>query len=258
MINHRSLREDQIQAATGPNAFLFRWRTTRTVRRSTGYAMKSMLRVATTFGNPATSLPRIRWTPPISILSPGLLEKPPGSSASLHRVCRVTPLTNTSIGHHCHLLLMTASMKSRLLTVIRSHRGSEVAALLMYAAFRWVESHGGSHIVAIDGVKYLDLYFKVGLADRLEKSVRPDWLITTCCMRPSLKAEPLSLPFRGTLARFAGQSELGIEFQLLQPRMFSRRRFFPGSARASIRWIGKRPVIQCDGAGMLGLHRSRS
>src|ERR1041385_1590092 len=32
----------------------------------------------------------------------------------------------------------------RLLTVERSRRGQELAALLMYAAFRWVESHGGT------------------------------------------------------------------------------------------------------------------
>src|SRR6266550_913627 len=34
----------------------------------------------------------------------------------------------------------------RLLTVLKNYRGSDLATLLMYAAFRWVESHGGSHI----------------------------------------------------------------------------------------------------------------
>src|SRR6185503_8563342 len=30
----------------------------------------------------------------------------------------------------------------RLLTVVKPHRGRELATLLMYAAFRWVEAHG--------------------------------------------------------------------------------------------------------------------
>jgi hypothetical protein len=48
----------------------------------------------------------------------------------------------------------------RLLTVLRAHRGSELALLLMYAAFRWVESHGGRHLVAIGRREILDLYMK--------------------------------------------------------------------------------------------------
>src|ERR1051326_3447154 len=51
----------------------------------------------------------------------------------------------------------------RLLTVVRTHRGRELAVLLMYAAFRWVESHGGRQIVAIGRREILDLYLKVGL-----------------------------------------------------------------------------------------------
>jgi histidinol-phosphate/aromatic aminotransferase/cobyric acid decarboxylase-like protein/GNAT superfamily N-acetyltransferase len=51
----------------------------------------------------------------------------------------------------------------RLLTVRKPHRGRQVAVLLMYAAFRWVEAHGGMRIVAIGRRKILDLYLKVGL-----------------------------------------------------------------------------------------------
>ncbi|MDB6155925.1 MAG: aminotransferase [Chthoniobacteraceae bacterium] len=51
----------------------------------------------------------------------------------------------------------------RLLTVRKPWRGSEVATLLMYAAFRWVESHGGEHIVAIGRHELLDLYLRLGL-----------------------------------------------------------------------------------------------
>jgi histidinol-phosphate/aromatic aminotransferase/cobyric acid decarboxylase-like protein/N-acyl-L-homoserine lactone synthetase len=51
----------------------------------------------------------------------------------------------------------------RLLTVPRSHRGSETASLLMYAALRWVESHGGTRIVVIGRREVTGLYARVGL-----------------------------------------------------------------------------------------------
>lgn len=51
----------------------------------------------------------------------------------------------------------------RLLTVLKTHRGRELALLLMYAAFRWVEAHGGTRIVAIGRREVVDLYTRVGL-----------------------------------------------------------------------------------------------
>ncbi len=51
----------------------------------------------------------------------------------------------------------------RLLTVLKQYRYSIVAPLLMYAAFRWVESHGGQSVVAIGRRKILPLYLKSGL-----------------------------------------------------------------------------------------------
>lgn len=51
----------------------------------------------------------------------------------------------------------------RLLTVVRPNRGRQIAALLMYAAFRWVEAHGGTRIMAIGRQEILDLYLKAGL-----------------------------------------------------------------------------------------------
>lgn len=51
----------------------------------------------------------------------------------------------------------------RLLTVVKPHRGSEVAALLMYAALRWVEARGGTRIVGIGRREVMDLYVRSGL-----------------------------------------------------------------------------------------------
>ena len=58
----------------------------------------------------------------------------------------------------------------RLLTVVNRFRGREVAGLLMYAALRWVEAHGGDRIVAIGRREVLDLYLHVGL-ERLGRRV---------------------------------------------------------------------------------------
>jgi histidinol-phosphate/aromatic aminotransferase/cobyric acid decarboxylase-like protein/GNAT superfamily N-acetyltransferase len=52
----------------------------------------------------------------------------------------------------------------RALTVLRSSRGTSVAAALMYAAFRWVETRGGTRILAIGRREVLDMYLRVGLA----------------------------------------------------------------------------------------------
>lgn len=51
----------------------------------------------------------------------------------------------------------------RLLTVLRQHRGSQIGPALMYAAFRWVQSHGGTHVVALGRNEVLSLYLGVGM-----------------------------------------------------------------------------------------------
>lgn len=53
----------------------------------------------------------------------------------------------------------------RLLTVPQKHRGSRIAALLMHAAFRWIESRGGQAMVCIGRQEVLPLYLKTGLQD---------------------------------------------------------------------------------------------
>ena len=51
----------------------------------------------------------------------------------------------------------------RALTTKKSLRGSFVAASLMYAAFRWVEAHGGKRIVSIGRREVLSMYLQLGL-----------------------------------------------------------------------------------------------
>jgi histidinol-phosphate/aromatic aminotransferase/cobyric acid decarboxylase-like protein len=51
----------------------------------------------------------------------------------------------------------------RILTVAKEHRSSRLAAILMYAAFRWVEEREGKHIVALGRTDVLSIYLKHGL-----------------------------------------------------------------------------------------------
>ncbi|MFF3553959.1 aminotransferase class I/II-fold pyridoxal phosphate-dependent enzyme [Streptomyces tsukubensis] len=51
----------------------------------------------------------------------------------------------------------------RILTVEPSRRGTVAAALLMYAALRWVSSRGGRTVVAMGRTELLGLYLAVGL-----------------------------------------------------------------------------------------------
>ena len=51
----------------------------------------------------------------------------------------------------------------RLLTVTEAKRSSLLALVLMYAAFRWVQSHGGQYIIAIGRAAIMSMYQKAGL-----------------------------------------------------------------------------------------------
>ena len=51
----------------------------------------------------------------------------------------------------------------RVLTVAEPYRGTPAGALLMYAALRWIESHGGQRVVAIGRREILSVYRKAGL-----------------------------------------------------------------------------------------------
>jgi histidinol-phosphate/aromatic aminotransferase/cobyric acid decarboxylase-like protein len=53
----------------------------------------------------------------------------------------------------------------RILTIPETSRRRMLAVLLMYASFRWVESHGGTRIMAIGRHEVLSMYHRVGLQD---------------------------------------------------------------------------------------------
>ena len=51
----------------------------------------------------------------------------------------------------------------RLLTVLKEHRDSDLAATLMVAAFRWIEARGGSKVVAIGRDEVAGMYVRGGM-----------------------------------------------------------------------------------------------
>ncbi|HEX4342366.1 MAG TPA: aminotransferase class I/II-fold pyridoxal phosphate-dependent enzyme, partial [Verrucomicrobiae bacterium] len=104
----------------------------------------------------------------------------------------------------------------RLLTVLKTHRGSDVAALLMYAAFRWVESHGGTHIVAIGRREILDLYFKVGLK-AVGKSASCGLVTYDLLYATVAEIRDTIQPRRGTLARLQGKVRWNLNFSFYKP-----------------------------------------
>ncbi|MCX7015093.1 MAG: GNAT family N-acetyltransferase, partial [Candidatus Sumerlaeota bacterium] len=51
----------------------------------------------------------------------------------------------------------------RILTVAEPWRSREVGPLLMYAALRWVESHGGTRVMALGRREVFDMYLRAGM-----------------------------------------------------------------------------------------------
>jgi histidinol-phosphate/aromatic aminotransferase/cobyric acid decarboxylase-like protein/GNAT superfamily N-acetyltransferase len=104
----------------------------------------------------------------------------------------------------------------RLLTVLKPHRGREVASVLMYAAFRWIESHGGEHIVAIGRREVLDMYLKAGLKQAglsaRSGAVTYDLLYSSVTeVRQTLQS------FRGLLTRLESRTRWQLSFPFHKP-----------------------------------------
>jgi len=104
----------------------------------------------------------------------------------------------------------------RLLTVLKPHRGRELATLLMYAALRWVEAHGGERVVAIGRREVLDLYLKAGLEPAGQSAnagaVTYDLLhATTTALRERLRQ------FSGLLDRLEEKTDWQLSFPFRKP-----------------------------------------
>ncbi len=90
----------------------------------------------------------------------------------------------------------------RILTVDIAHRGSPVAGLLMYAALRWVEDHGGTRVVIIGRTEVADLYERVGM-HRLGRSVMSGAVTYELMTATVVELREQLASFAGILRRFA-------------------------------------------------------
>jgi histidinol-phosphate/aromatic aminotransferase/cobyric acid decarboxylase-like protein/GNAT superfamily N-acetyltransferase len=79
---------------------------------------------------------------------------PPGHRFSIEKYCARSELP---------FELDEGTYEVRVLTVARPYRGRPVAALLLYAALRWIEQRGGRRVAAIGRLEILDLYLRLGL-----------------------------------------------------------------------------------------------
>jgi len=59
----------------------------------------------------------------------------------------------------------------RILTVLKKHRGKPIALLLVWSAFRWIQSNGGTNIMAIGRTEVLNMYLKLGF-DAMNKTIK--------------------------------------------------------------------------------------
>lgn len=130
----------------------------------------------------------------------------------------------------------------RLLTVLRSHRGSELAMLLMYAAFRWVEAHGGRELVAIGRREILDLYLKAGL--------KPVGKFTRCgsvtydLLHSAVSDVRATLQqFSGLLARVEGKTDWQLNFAFHKPAVCFHGGFFFKAVGESFETLERKDTI---------------
>ncbi len=104
----------------------------------------------------------------------------------------------------------------RLLTVVKACRGRELAMLLMYAAFRWIESHGGTRVTAIGRREILDLYLKVGL-ESVGLSVQSGAVTYDVLQAPLCRLREQVERFGGLFARLEHQMEWRLDFPFHKP-----------------------------------------
>lgn len=104
----------------------------------------------------------------------------------------------------------------RLLTVLRPHRGREVATLLMYAAFRWVESHGGTRIVAIGRREVVEMYIRSGL-EPLGLSVKSGAVIYDLLQVSTVTLRERMKNFGGLLDRLENKTKWELNFPFRKP-----------------------------------------
>ena len=168
----------------------------------------------------------------------------------------------------------------RIMTVPQPSRRSLLATLLMYAAFRWIESHGGTRIVCIGRNEIYSIHLRVGLKNtglnvqagavsyRVLQATMADihqalYKVRELLWRAEAQVEwKLSFPFRTPAGCFHGGaffSAVGEEFDALERReqivnadvldaWFAPSPKVLASLEAHLPWLLRTsPPTQCEG-----------
>lgn len=106
--------------------------------------------------------------------------------------------------------------EARLLTVMPDFRGSEVAALLMYAAFRWVEARGGTRLMAIGRREVVDLYLRGGL-EPVGLAVQSGAVTYDVLQAPVAAVRERMREFGGLLDRLESRVDWQLNFPFRRP-----------------------------------------
>jgi histidinol-phosphate/aromatic aminotransferase/cobyric acid decarboxylase-like protein/GNAT superfamily N-acetyltransferase len=134
----------------------------------------------------------------------------------------------------------------RLLTVMKEHRGRELATLLMYAAFRWVESHGGDRIIAIGRREILELYLRVGLQPTGFATTSGEVAYDLLTARVDGVRKSL-IRFAGLMERVQQDTEWGLSFPFRKPApCFHGGAFFSAIGESFAHLERKASVINAD------------
>jgi histidinol-phosphate/aromatic aminotransferase/cobyric acid decarboxylase-like protein/GNAT superfamily N-acetyltransferase len=104
----------------------------------------------------------------------------------------------------------------RLLTVAERFRNTPVASLLMYAALRWVESRGGTRMVAIGREEVLPLYRKIGFLTN-GRNVKCGAVTFALMSTPILRACEHALRHIRLLRKLASLVDWRLDVPFLEP-----------------------------------------
>ena len=131
----------------------------------------------------------------------------------------------------------------RLLTVAKSHRSGPVTALLMHAALRWIDEHGGRSIVAIGRREVLGLYEKAGFVPA-GRAIRSGQVTYELMSTDVERARTFAARHSGVIERLKGSIDWCFEFPLFRMEECEHggARFSEPSARISPRSSGGRQL----------------
>ena len=134
----------------------------------------------------------------------------------------------------------------RLLTVVKPHRGLAAACLLMYAAFRYVDSLGGQRIIGIGRREIMGLYCKLGM-EPLGRTIRSGAVTYELMTSEIERLRTVASSQTGLLNRLARTVDWRLEFPFFEPvKCFHGGVFFDAIGTEFERLERRHDIINAD------------